>query len=409
MSAYPNPLMLEEITPLFPTEQEALRCFEVIQRWREVIQDGGLKRPRLILLSLGNLSDKISFIVVPLVASAGICTPQVCGPSLLRKRSLLDYVQTKTPPPRSSSSQAKLILSQLRTNGAAFFFPPEPVLSSLANASDRGDEKKCRGMIVDVIARQTTMLAWMTAANGVVFDIRVGGTSFIRDHKEALSLVHSLSSRCRRLKIRASFFLSHHSPVLGQAVGSRFELKEAVDVLSSQGPLDVLKIAVEIGSEMLILGTKAVNKIEAKEILKKNLKSGLALNKLKEIIAVQRGDSLLIEREELLQKNHNSIRVYSEKSGFLVNLDRDKFFSLQSDLGIAREKQTSTPQPESGLIFSKKRGDQIKKGDLLAQVFGQVRSAPRLKKYINSLLRLQPDPPFFQPLVIERIRNTDSL
>ncbi len=401
--------ILKEVLPQGLTREEALRWFEVIHDWRAALLEHKFESPRIILVSLGSLSDKIAFIVAPLVASGGVSAPQICDFSSRWRRSLLDYIEAISE--KKTQRQLEEIRGLLRNKKIIFFHAPPPVLSSLSNVVDLFDkgELSCRGDEFDVLVRNIVTHVWASGASGVLFDIRVGKISYVRNHEEALILTRLLRSRCRRLKIRTSCMLCRPNPFLGQAVGNSVELKEALDVLGGKGPLDVLKIAIEFGSEMLILGRKASNRIDAKRLLKRNLRNGLALDKFTDILPISAGNSQFFERINFPKEGKNSVKIYSGKSGFLQDFDKDILLSLLSDLGLQQKTHKALIHPDIGLIFYKKRGDRIERDDLLAEVYGPVKDALYLSQKINNLILLQPKPPAFQPLIIERIRDTDSL
>jgi len=401
--------ILEHVLPQGLNRKEALRRFDIIRDWRAALQENKIESPRIILISLGSLSDKIAFIVDPLIASGGISSPQICDLSSRWRRSLLDYIEviSRKKPLRKAEDIRKL-LNNIRI---AFFYAPKPVFSSLSHVLDLYDkgELSFRGDDLDVLVRAIVSHVWASGANGVLLDIRVGETSFVRNHQEARGLARLLRSKCRRLDIRRTCVFYRPNPFLGHAVGSSVELEEAMDVLNGDGPLDAFKMAIEFSSEMLILGRKASNKIEAKRLLKRNLKDGLALDKFKDILAALIGNSHFIKNIFFQEESKNCVKIYSDRAGFLRGFDRKTFFSLRADLVIRRKTRRGLIQPDVGLIFYKKRGDQIEKDDLLAKIYGPVEDASGLNQKINNLLLLQPRPPDFQPLIIERIRETDSL
>ena len=86
---------------------------------------------------------------------------------------------------------------------------------------------------------------------------------------------------------------------LGFAIGNALEVKEAIDTLKGNGPKDLEELVLEIGSQMVILGKKAKSVEEAKKLLREDLTNGKALNKLKELVEAQGGDSSIIDNEYL--------------------------------------------------------------------------------------------------------------
>lgn len=62
-------------------KEKRFLLIDIIQEWREELEERDARQPRVILYSLGNLSDKVFLIAVPLAASSGVLVPQISCPS----------------------------------------------------------------------------------------------------------------------------------------------------------------------------------------------------------------------------------------------------------------------------------------------------------------------------------------
>lgn len=78
---------------------------------------------------------------------------------------------------------------------------------------------------------------------------------------------------------------------LGPSIGNALEVREAIETLKGQGPAELTELCRELAKHMVLLGGKAQDETEAKQLVDQLLKSGEALEKLKQLIKAQGGDA----------------------------------------------------------------------------------------------------------------------
>ncbi len=91
-----------------------------LKDWEKKIGMYDTESPKLISYSIGNLSGKISFILVPLVASEGLVIPQIVEPKSPARSSLYDYFHSFFG--AKTSLSAEELGLQLSQKGAAVVF-----------------------------------------------------------------------------------------------------------------------------------------------------------------------------------------------------------------------------------------------------------------------------------------------
>src|SRR5699024_9501994 len=82
---------------------------------------------------------------------------------------------------------------------------------------------------------------------------------------------------------------------LGLAVGNSLEVIEAIDTLKGEGPEDLTELCLVLGSKLLVLGKISSSEKEARELLEEKIKNKEALNKFKEFVALQGGDTSYVD------------------------------------------------------------------------------------------------------------------
>lgn len=221
---------------------------------------------------------------------------------------------------------------------------------------------------------------------GVVFDVRVHDWTHVQNLRHARTLSLSLLKICRDLAITSSAILSNGGQLIGNAVGSFYEMMEAGDVLKGGGPPDLIKFTLEIGTEFLLMTKRAGEKIEAKKRLRDQIFRGKFIEASEEISS--QISSCIISSEK--------IRITSQKKGYVHQLAMNKIHSLKSELASAH--------PGNGFSLIKKPGDWIEIGDDIVELFlAEGRKNPLEDEAFKKVFLITADPPCHQPLILEKI------
>jgi pyrimidine-nucleoside phosphorylase len=170
---------------------------------------------------------------------------------------------------------------------------------------------------------------------------------------------------------------------LGYAVGNALEVKEAIDTVNGCGPKDFVELCMTLGSLMLIAGGVAQDEESAQKLLKKAVDDGSALKKLAEFVKAQGGDERAVYDTSLLPKAQHVIPVCSDEEGYIYHIECDEVGICSLILGGGRETKESNIDLSVGIVLSKKTGDYVKKGDVLAYIH-----ANDLKKADTAAARL---------------------
>jgi pyrimidine-nucleoside phosphorylase len=102
---------------------------------------------------------------------------------------------------------------------------------------------------------------------------------------------------------------------------------------------------------------------DAFELVKENYSNKKALNKFKEFVSAQKGDINNIPIEE------NIIEIYSDRDGYINDIDTIKLAELCNDLGAGRKTKDETINPKVGIELVKTIYQKVNKNDLLMKVY----------------------------------------
>ena len=316
--------------------------------------------------STGGVGDKITLILMPIVASLGIPVAKMSGRGLGFTGGTVDKLEsipgynTNVPVDEFIQNVKKIGISLIgQTLNLA---PADKKLYALR------DTISCTESI-PLIASSIMSKKIASGANKIVIDVTCGSGAFMKDVESAKELARVMTKIGELAHKETKCIITDMNQPVGYAVGNTLEVIEAIDILKGKYlPKDVKNILTELGGNMLVLAGKASSLGEGKELILENLKNGKAYEKFVELVQNQGGDISYIENTDKFAKAKYIIPIIAEKSGNIVKLDALNVGKLSVYLGAGRMKKEDDIQKEVGFIFHKKVGDKVEKGDVLGYI-----------------------------------------
>jgi pyrimidine-nucleoside phosphorylase len=324
--------------------------------------------------STGGVGDKVSLILAPLVASCGVKVPMISGRGLGHTGGTLDKLES-VPRFRTNLSLRRFvrILSEVGVCMIGQTGQIAPADRKIYALRDTTATVNC----IPLIASSIMSKKLAEGADGFVFDVKVGNGAFMQKQDEALLLARNLIQIAKRFKKKVVALITDMSEPLGEAVGNSIEVMEAIQALKGKAPSDLMEVTMALSAHILVLGKKAKSLKEAEKKLSQALKTGKALEKLREMIKRQGGHPRVLDDYRLLTWAKYKLLVNSDRQGYVQSIDTRKI--------AGREKMDSPIDPGVGMLIKKKVGDPVRKGEALAVVF-----ANNLKKARQASHEIRP-------------------
>ncbi|MGG7060452.1 pyrimidine-nucleoside phosphorylase, partial [Clostridium tertium] len=98
------------------------------------------------------------------------------------------------------------------------------------------------------------------------------------------------------------------------------------------------------------------------------ISSGKALEKLKVFIENQGGDKNIVDDYSLLPTASKIVEIKSPKSGYISKIEAEEVGVSAMILGAGRETKEDILDLSAGIILTKKVGDYVNEGDILAHM-----------------------------------------
>lgn len=190
---------------------------------------------------------------------------------------------------------------------------------------------------------------------------------------------------------------------LGYNIGNALEVVEAVDVLKGGGPSDLKEVCNELASNMLMLGGKG-SLDECRELAQKAVTSGAAYKKFLEMVKKQGGDPGVIENTSKLPSAAIKVEWRAEKSGYISKMQAEKLGMASLLLGAGRKTKTDVIDPAAGIVFYKKTGDRVEKGEPVAILHtSKEYCVCEVTKVLNDSIYIEDNPPEKRPVILGRV------
>jgi len=316
--------------------------------------------------STGGVGDKTTIVLAPLVAAAGVPVAKMSGRGLGHTGGTLDKLEAIEG--LSVDMTKEDFIKKIKQYGLAVcgqnanLVPADKKMYALRDVTATVNN-------FALIASSIMSKKLACGAEGIVIDIKVGEGAYMKtlsDAEQLAKLLIGIGKNMGREVVAVATAM--HEP-LGFAVGNALEVKEAIDTLKGKGPKDLTDLCLELGSQMLVLGKVAKNKKEAVAQLEALINSGAALEKFKEFVGSQGGDTRCINHTDALPQSTHNQEYTSKTDGYITELDALKVGLASMKLGAGRETKKSIIELGAGIVLKKKIGDYAKQGEALATLY----------------------------------------
>lgn len=312
--------------------------------------------------STGGVGDKVTLIVAPIAAAVGCKVAKMSGRGLGHTGGTVDKLESI--PGFNTSLTEEEFIHQVESIGIAVIGQSE----GLAPADKKLYALRDVTATVDSIPLITSSIMGKKLASGtknIVLDVKYGSGAFMKTVEDAKLLAKNMVDIGKALDRRVSALITDMDTPLGLAVGNLCEVIEAYEVLSGRGPEDLREVALSVSAEMLSLA-KEIPYEKALAAVSDALSSGKALEKYKEWIIAQGGSEEAAKNPLSIGEAPFKKQVICPYDGFIGSTDAEKIGLCSLSLGAGRKTKEDKIDPLAGIILEKKRGDRVKKGEVLA-------------------------------------------
>ena len=370
----------------------------------QVLDLSGIPGRKVDKHSTGGVGDKISLPLAPLVAVCGVKVPMVSGRGLGHTGGTLDKLESipgfTVDLPIARFAELVNRLGVCLIGQTAEIAPADRKLYALRDATATVES-------IPLIASSILSKKLAEGIDALVLDVKVGRGAFMKSLDDARVLARTMVDLCQAVGRGCVALLTDMDAPLGSAVGNAVEVRESIEILRGGGPPDVRELTLRLGVEMLIAGEApgvGNDPLMARMRLETALADGGALERFAQLIEAQGGDPRVCDDPKRLPQPKLVREVRADRGGVLTALDAEQVGLAAVELGAGRARKEDVVDPAAGLLLLKRVGDEVRTGDVLAELHARTES--RLdagEARLRGAAAFGEAPLPRRPLVLERI------
>ena len=329
--------------------------------------------------STGGVGDKVTLILAPLVASFDVPVAKMSGRGLGHTGGTIDKLES-IKGFKVERSQDDFI-KQVQDIGISVIgqsdqlVKADKLLYSLRDVTATVDT-------IPLIASSVMSKKIAAGADAILLDVTVGEGAFMKTVDEARELAQTMVNLGKAVGRKTVAVITDMSQPLGRAIGNRLEILEALDILQGKGRQDISHFICELAQIMLSLA----NVEKTVEEVRQHLENGQALKKFEEMVLAQGGNL-----EDLYRpvKVDHVIDIPAQEDGIIAELPAMEFGLFAMRLGAGRAVKTDALDYETGIVFEKKVGESVKKGEIVAKVYTNGKISPELVTDFQNYVKIK--------------------
>ena len=312
--------------------------------------------------STGGVSDSTTLVLIPVLAALGLKCAKLSGRGLGHTGGTLDKLESF--PGLTTALSPERFRRQVEELGCAVAgqteetVPADKKLYALRDVTATVDS-------LPLIASSVMSKKLASFADVILLDVKFGSGAFMREKGAALELAARMVEIGRRAGRKVAAALTDMNQPLSPAIGCNLEVKAALAALRGERS-DLGRLSGFLARELLVLAGR--EREEAGREVENCIADGRAFSVFRRMIAAQGGDCAYADDPEKFAAAPFRAEVRAARDG-RIGMNAETLGLASVDLGGGRAKKDDAIDHAAGLIVRARLGDEVRKGDLLAEVF----------------------------------------
>ncbi|MFK7743212.1 MAG: thymidine phosphorylase [Planctomycetota bacterium] len=335
-----------------------------------VLDHARVDRRKVDKHSTGGVGDKVSLLLAPMVAAAGVAVPMMSGRGLGHTGGTLDKLESL--PGYRVNLSVEEFSTTIERCGYAMTAPS----GELAPADQRMYATRDVTGTVESIPLITSSILAKKLAEGIdalVLDVKCGRAAFLPELHDAEQLAESLVQTGRAMGIDVTALLTDMDHPLGLAIGNAVEVREVLAALEGDCPTDLRTVTLALGAEMLRAGGVAEDVESATATLEQLWQDGVVRQVFGHNLELQGGNPRVLDDPSLLPRAAHVVPVEAVRAGFVEDVEPLELGRVVVDLGGGRKQPSDPVDPSVGVVLRRELGDEVQPGDVLAFVHASTK------------------------------------
>ncbi|MEW6709044.1 MAG: thymidine phosphorylase [Candidatus Riflebacteria bacterium] len=345
-------------------EEETYWLTDCMRTSGDLIELDGISGITVDKHSTGGVGDKTSLVLGPVLASLGLKVAKMSGRGLGHTGGTIDKLEAIEGFSCELSKQQ--FIDAVNKTGVVIvgqtgnLVPADKKIYALRDVTATVDS-------VPLIAASIMSKKLAVANKVLVLDVKVGSGAFMKSLEDARTLARLMVKIGTQAGRKVAAVLSNMDEPLGEMIGNAVEVQEAVETLQNRGPESFTQLIRTLAAQALVLAENGkISTADAEAKVDLVLQNGAAYKKFLEMVEIQGGNPAKINQ---LPKARQTVELKADQDGFISNMQCEEIGLAAMMLGAGRETKDSVIDMAVGLKLIKHVGGQIKKGDVIAEVY----------------------------------------
>ena len=357
--------------------------------------------------STGGVGDKVTITLIPLLAAAGIPIAKLADRGLGYAAGTVDKLESI--PYFKTDLSVDSLVSQVKdincviASQADDLAPSDKKLQAIRNLTGTADSDV-------LIASSIISKKIASGANNLILDVKYGSGAFMKSPEEAVHLSKLMVKIGKNLNKSIIAVVTSMEEPLGRAIGNSLEVIEAIEFLKGNIESgDLAELTYYFASSALVFLDMYETRQEAEKYLRELIYSGKALNKFREIIVAQGGDTAVLENYDKFELPAFKIECESKKSGYVQNINAFNIAQAAKALGASRENSSKPIDLSVGIYLNKKSGEYVNKGENLYTIYSNDEEKTKIaQRFCDEAFSINESKPSHVNLVYGVIGTNDE-
>lgn len=347
-------------------ERETFELTKAMTESGDTLDLSGIKRITADKHSTGGVGDKTSFVVGPIVAANNIAFAKMSGRGLGHTGGTIDKLESipgfKTEIPEEDFINNVNKIGMAIVSQSQSLAPADKKIYALRDVTATVDS-------IPLIASSIMSKKLAAGSKVIVLDVKCGNGAFMKRYEDAEKLAKEMIKIGESAGRRVYAIISDMNQPLGNFAGNALEIYEALKVLKNEGAKDLTDACIDLSAMILLGAGKVQDFSEGKKLASETLESGKALEIFKRFIKAQGGNLKNMDSFEHNVKKCKKLEIKSELDGYVFEMDTEMIGMSIVELGGGRKNIGDSINPYVGVFLHKKKGDYVKKGETMVDVY----------------------------------------
>jgi AMP phosphorylase len=315
--------------------------------------------------------NKVTLIVVPIVAAAGLLIPKTSSRAISSAAGTEDIVEVFANVNFDAKKLKKIaeeVGGIMAWGGGLNLAPADDIIIKVEYPLGIDPHAQ---LLASVMSKKKAV-----GADHLLIDIPMGLGTKVPTMEMAKQYAHDFIELGDKLGIRVECAVTYGGQPVGRAIGPALEAREAIAILEgSKSPNSVVEKTLTLSGILLEMGGIIRGAETAREILE----SGRALQKFREMVKAQGGNPDLKSTDIAI--GNFKADVLAKKSGYLGSIMNKQLVQIARAAGSPKDKG-------AGLMIYKKVGSKVDAGEPLYTIYADNEN--KLNEAIGLTKKLEP-------------------